>query len=407
MDPRRETGGQCATKFTLPDGGRASAVHVMTRDNDDSFRWKSVSRVIDGSLQPDIDEVTFIRRTNESSASVPDADQDGNFEPDQGRDIAVKTSAKIAVLIGSALLVSFASHSSLAQRPGAADRAVGGSCPAGAAKNVNRSPSMSRPGRSRGRTGEPPSQRQPAGWSPATQCRSKRRHPASERGSAGRSSTAKRGKRWRGYSASERRSAGWSPASERGKPGRGPSASECRSTGWSPASEARETMARAFGVRPPVNRAACSGPTPAIKRLLQMTLSTSFSEREERTTPRPIGYPPGWNDRGQLRARPQPNRIRTPATGSRRRRDEPDRGHPSWSKQCRVGAGTDANVNIKGGGNTTSNVNNVRVGGGNTTNVNVGNVNAAIVSITPITARRGSPSVKLGERRSHGSRPPI
>ena len=33
-------------------------------------------------------------------------------------------------------------------------------------------------------------------------------------------------------------------------------------------------------------------------------------------------------------------------------------------------------MNIKGGGNTTNNVNNVRVGGGNTTNVNVGNVNA-------------------------------
>ena len=46
------------TRFTLPDGGRASAVQVMTRDSDDAFRWKSVSRVIDGVLQPDIDEVT-------------------------------------------------------------------------------------------------------------------------------------------------------------------------------------------------------------------------------------------------------------------------------------------------------------------------------------------------------------
>ena len=55
------------TRFTRPDGGRASAVHVMTRAGDDSFRWKSVNRVIDGSLQPDIDEVTVVRKSTESN----------------------------------------------------------------------------------------------------------------------------------------------------------------------------------------------------------------------------------------------------------------------------------------------------------------------------------------------------
>ena len=42
-------------------------MHVMTRAGDDSFRWKSVSRVIDGSLQPDIDEVTVVRKPTEST----------------------------------------------------------------------------------------------------------------------------------------------------------------------------------------------------------------------------------------------------------------------------------------------------------------------------------------------------
>jgi hypothetical protein len=60
------------TKFTRPDGTRASAVHVMTRAGDDSFRWKSVNRLIDGSLQPDIDEVTVVRKTTESATAAPD-----------------------------------------------------------------------------------------------------------------------------------------------------------------------------------------------------------------------------------------------------------------------------------------------------------------------------------------------
>jgi hypothetical protein len=60
------------TRFTRPDGGRASAVHVMTRVSDDAFRWKSVSRLIDGSLQPDIDEVTVIRKSPESTTPAPD-----------------------------------------------------------------------------------------------------------------------------------------------------------------------------------------------------------------------------------------------------------------------------------------------------------------------------------------------
>lgn len=57
-------------RFTLPDGGRASAVQVMTRVNDDAFRWKSVNRVIDGSLQPDADEMTIIRKSSEPAPAA-------------------------------------------------------------------------------------------------------------------------------------------------------------------------------------------------------------------------------------------------------------------------------------------------------------------------------------------------
>jgi len=60
-------------RFTLPDGGRASAVQVMTRVSDDAFRWKSVNRVIDGSLQPDIDEVTVVRKSTEAAPTAPEA----------------------------------------------------------------------------------------------------------------------------------------------------------------------------------------------------------------------------------------------------------------------------------------------------------------------------------------------
>jgi hypothetical protein len=49
-------------KYTLPDGGTASAIHVMTYVNDDKATWKSVNREIDGVFQPDIDEVVLVRK---------------------------------------------------------------------------------------------------------------------------------------------------------------------------------------------------------------------------------------------------------------------------------------------------------------------------------------------------------
>ncbi len=55
----------------------------MTRANDDAFRWKSVSRVIDGSLEPDIEEVTFIRKTTDASA--PETETTTTEDPSQDK----------------------------------------------------------------------------------------------------------------------------------------------------------------------------------------------------------------------------------------------------------------------------------------------------------------------------------
>lgn len=52
-------------KYTLPDGGTASAVNVFTFVDDNKCTWKSVSREIDGELQPDTDEIVLVRKTVE------------------------------------------------------------------------------------------------------------------------------------------------------------------------------------------------------------------------------------------------------------------------------------------------------------------------------------------------------
>jgi len=51
--------------YTLPDGGIASAINVFTYIDDNKCTWKSVSREIDGELQPDTDEVVLVRTTTE------------------------------------------------------------------------------------------------------------------------------------------------------------------------------------------------------------------------------------------------------------------------------------------------------------------------------------------------------
>jgi hypothetical protein len=55
-------------KYTLPDGGTGSNIQVITFIDNDKFTWKSVSREIDGELQPDTDEIVLIRKTVELDA---------------------------------------------------------------------------------------------------------------------------------------------------------------------------------------------------------------------------------------------------------------------------------------------------------------------------------------------------
>jgi uncharacterized protein (TIGR02246 family) len=52
------------TVGTLADGGKTSSVNVITRVDDDQFKWKSLNRTADGQLLPNIDEVVVVRGTS-------------------------------------------------------------------------------------------------------------------------------------------------------------------------------------------------------------------------------------------------------------------------------------------------------------------------------------------------------
>ena len=45
----------------MPDGRKASAVNLITYVDDDRFQWQSVSRMVNGELLPNIDEVVVVR----------------------------------------------------------------------------------------------------------------------------------------------------------------------------------------------------------------------------------------------------------------------------------------------------------------------------------------------------------
>ena len=49
------------TTGTTPDGRKASSVNVITYVDEDQFKWQSVSRMVDGELLPNIDEVVVVR----------------------------------------------------------------------------------------------------------------------------------------------------------------------------------------------------------------------------------------------------------------------------------------------------------------------------------------------------------
>jgi hypothetical protein len=54
-------------RYTLPDGGIASALNIFTFVDDNTCTWRSVSREIDGELQPDTEEVVLVRKSTEAN----------------------------------------------------------------------------------------------------------------------------------------------------------------------------------------------------------------------------------------------------------------------------------------------------------------------------------------------------
>lgn len=48
---------------TLPGGGKATSLNIMTQLDDDSYEWESVNRDIDGQLQPNVQPVIVVRKS--------------------------------------------------------------------------------------------------------------------------------------------------------------------------------------------------------------------------------------------------------------------------------------------------------------------------------------------------------
>ena len=55
---------------TLTDGGKASSLNILTYVDDDTFKWESVNREVDGELLPNVDEVLVVRAPAVEEAEV-------------------------------------------------------------------------------------------------------------------------------------------------------------------------------------------------------------------------------------------------------------------------------------------------------------------------------------------------
>ena len=53
------------TSHTLAAGQRASAINVLTLVDENTIRWKSINREIEGEIQPNIPEVTIVRQADD------------------------------------------------------------------------------------------------------------------------------------------------------------------------------------------------------------------------------------------------------------------------------------------------------------------------------------------------------
>lgn len=52
------------TSYSLATGERASAINVLTPVGENTIRWKSINREIEGEIQPNIPEVTVVREAD-------------------------------------------------------------------------------------------------------------------------------------------------------------------------------------------------------------------------------------------------------------------------------------------------------------------------------------------------------
>jgi uncharacterized protein (TIGR02246 family) len=50
---------------TLPDGARTSGTNIITQLDENSFKWESVNREIDGQLQPNVEPVMVVRKADQ------------------------------------------------------------------------------------------------------------------------------------------------------------------------------------------------------------------------------------------------------------------------------------------------------------------------------------------------------
>ena len=58
--------------FVLASGERASAINIITYVDQDTLRWQSTNREIAGELQPNVPEVTVVRKKAEENTSKHD-----------------------------------------------------------------------------------------------------------------------------------------------------------------------------------------------------------------------------------------------------------------------------------------------------------------------------------------------
>jgi len=52
---------------TMIDGAKTTSVNIITQIDNDSFKWESVSREINGQLQPNVEPVLVVRKADEAS----------------------------------------------------------------------------------------------------------------------------------------------------------------------------------------------------------------------------------------------------------------------------------------------------------------------------------------------------